>query len=114
MLDGITVLSKTTIDVYGGWSFIPIHWILVGMAILLLVCNMYLIFKKNDFSFIPLSLLSLLFATIVFLITGLNTEVVDTYDQYKVLVNEEVSMKNFTERYEILDQDGLIYIIKEK
>jgi hypothetical protein len=34
--------------------------------------------------------------------------------QYKVLINESISMAEFNERYEIVGQDGKIYIIEEK
>ena len=114
MLDGITVLSKATINVYGGWSFISVHWLLISIIVSLFALNIYMIFKEEDFSFLGLSSMLLLITMFMFRMIGLDTKVVDTYDQYKVLINEEVSMKEFAERYEILDQDGLIYIIKEK
>ena len=33
--------------------------------------------------------------------------------QYKVLISDEVSMNDFLERYEIVDQEGKIYTIRE-
>lgn len=34
--------------------------------------------------------------------------------QYKVTVSDEVSMNEFFEHYEIIDQEGKIYIVREK
>lgn len=33
--------------------------------------------------------------------------------QYKVTISDEVSMNEFLERYEIVDQDGKIFIVRE-
>ena len=39
-------------------------------------------------------------------------EVYETH--YKVLISDEVSMNEFLEEYEIIDQEGKIYTVKEK
>lgn len=33
--------------------------------------------------------------------------------QYKVIISDEVQMSDFTSRYEILDQEGKIYTVRE-
>ena len=33
---------------------------------------------------------------------------------YKVIISDEVSMNDFMEKYEILEQDGKIYTVKER
>lgn len=35
-------------------------------------------------------------------------------NQYKVTISDEVSMNDFLEKYEIIDQEGKIYTIREK
>lgn len=34
--------------------------------------------------------------------------------QYKVVISDEVSMNEFTENYEIIDQDGKIYTVRDR
>lgn len=34
--------------------------------------------------------------------------------QYKITISDEVPMNDFLERYEIVDQDGKIYTVKER
>ena len=41
-------------------------------------------------------------------------EVTDCYTEYKVTVSDEVSMNEFLERYEIIDQEGKIYTVVER
>lgn len=35
-------------------------------------------------------------------------------NQYKVIISDEVSMNDFLARYEIIDQEGKIYTVREK
>lgn len=36
------------------------------------------------------------------------------YTQYKVIISDEENFTEFSEKYEVLEQDGKIYTIKEK
>ena len=54
---------------------------------------------------------SALFGTLV----GCTTDEPIEYETlYKVVIDNSVSMNEFTEKYEIIDQDGKIYIVREK
>ena len=39
---------------------------------------------------------------------------IEYYPTYKVIISDEVSMNEFMDRYEILNQDGKIYTVKER
>ena len=39
---------------------------------------------------------------------------IEYYPTYKVTISDEVSMNEFMDKYEILNQDGKIYTIKER
>jgi len=56
------------------------------------------------------------FTVIAFIVSivGFNVAFTPSETTYKVIIDESVSMVEFNERYEILDQDGLIYEIVEK
>ena len=45
--------------------------------------------------------------------TGNGTPV-ETETHYKVIISDEVSMNEFLERYEVVDQDGKIYTVVER
>ncbi len=48
-------------------------------------------------------------------IVGANTgEPTEYKTQYKVTISDEVSMNDFLERYEIIDQEGKIYTVRER
>jgi hypothetical protein len=52
-----------------------------------------------------------LFGTLIGCTTG---GPIEYETQYKVVIDDSVSMNEFTEKYEIIDQDGKIYIVREK
>jgi hypothetical protein len=52
-----------------------------------------------------------LFGTLVGCTTG---EPIEYETQYKVIIDDSVSMNEFLEKYEIIDQDGKIYTVREK
>ena len=54
---------------------------------------------------------STLFGTMVGCTTG---EPIEYETQYKVVIDDSVSMNEFTEKYEIIDQEGKIYTVREK
>ena len=52
-----------------------------------------------------------LFGTFVGCTTG---KPIEYETQYKVVIDDSVSMNDFIEKYEIIDQDGKIYTVREK
>ena len=41
-------------------------------------------------------------------------EIVDYETQYKVTISDEVQLNEFNEKYEIIEQDGKIYTVRER
>ena len=54
---------------------------------------------------------SALFGTLTGCTTG---EPIEYETQYKVVIDDSVSMNEFLEKYEIIDQEGKIYTVREK
>ena len=57
--------------------------------------------------------LGLLFGALVGLIPAWTTLPKEYETQYKVTISDEVSMNDFLSRYEIIDQEGKIYTVRE-
>ena len=47
-------------------------------------------------------------------IIGLTNKTTPAYTEYKVTIDDSVSFTEFTEKYEIIDQEGKIYTVKER
>lgn len=57
--------------------------------------------------------IGLIFGGIIGLLPGFTTKPIEFENRYKVTISEEVSMVEFMERYEIIDQEGKIYTVRE-
>ena len=55
--------------------------------------------------------------TIISVVTAISSVIIDKdsidYYEYKVTINNEVSMTEFLDKYEILDMEGKIFTVKE-
>lgn len=59
--------------------------------------------------------LGIIFSSIFGAIAGAGEQKPTEYEtHYKVIISDEVSMNEFSEKYEIIDQDGKIYTIRER
>lgn len=113
-MNGVEILATEQVAVaFGfGWAL----FFLLGLLFSLLFGVIFWVAAKEDgFSRIFICvgiLLGLALATLLGYIsdTGTPTEF-ETH--YKVTFSDEVSMSEFLERYEIIDQDGKIFIVRE-
>ena len=116
-MTGVEILSSATIyetEVY--WWFIPL-FASIGLVIGLCISIKEWIDCGFDVEYI-LWTLSLTFAfgfvgCLGVVMSEHETDTVD-YIEYKVTIDDSVSMNEFLDKYEILDQEGKIYTVKEK
>jgi MFS family permease len=65
--------------------------------------------------FIPIWILFLILGILFGTLAGsLTATPMETETHYKALISDEVSMNEFLERYEIIDQEGKIYTVRER
>ena len=119
--NGINILSTYSREV------LPLGYVMAtfAAALLSLICLLFLIleiqlqyelskaFREYKYIII-LSLCSILliFTTII---SGIFiSKKIHTITCYKVTISDEVSFNEVVEKYDIIDQEGLIYIITEK
>lgn len=110
-MDGITILSETVTNP----DEISAIVLIVCGAICTLACIalavLWIIEDDIKFAF-PQFLLAVIAVTS--LINGIGKLHTAPYTLYKVTIDKNVSLVEFNEKYEILNQDGLIYEIKER
>ena len=112
MMEGITILSQS--DVYCLTNIAVAH-IFPGLIVAFLGLLASLIFFDNYFTKTGITLLLVsLVVGAASLIAGFCMPQEFSHIQYKVSVDEEVSLIDFTNQYEIINQEGLIFTIKEK
>jgi hypothetical protein len=116
-MEGVEILSEQIVYIteYQSWVF----WFVVGFcATIGFLLGGTLGGGGFDFGdafilLIPFILLGLLFGCIGLVATSKPTEEVD-YIEQKVIVTDEVSMNEFYEKYDVIEQEGKIYTVRER
>lgn len=108
----ILAMEEVIVDYEFSW---PIYiGVIVGMAIIMGATG-YIITK---FPTIVDVLLGMLIGALLGAVIGLlpaSSCIPNEYvTQYKVTISDEVSMNDFLSRYEIIDQEGKIYTVRER
>ena len=109
VIKGIDILSKTEIR--------DIHILeFVGLTLVSILIAFGLVLwldDKCDIDEIPIIFLVIFLGGMMCLNGVLSSYKTGKYE-YKVTISDEVSLNEFYDKYEIVDQEGKIYTIKEK
>jgi hypothetical protein len=109
-MEGITILNEFVVN------NAPAGWVaIIFGSILTIVClvGMFLMIGWRDSGLaLIFGILAMVWAGLIFL--GISIAKTPPETRYQVLIDESVSMTEFFEKYEIIEQEGKIYTIKEK
>ena len=110
-MNGVEILSSETI--YN--TILPEYWLGIGLGCgFIFVLAMAFCFA-NDHIVLGLICIVLAFGlAIVGSLGGTLSQTDINYIEYKVTIDDSVSMNEFLDKYEILDQEGKIYTVKER
>lgn len=115
-MNGVEILAVEQLAVdwkFNSKVFGVMFLILFGLCVILgIICAI----QENDiFMFLGMTLLGIIVGSVVGLVAGMVEGIPTEYvDEYKVTVSGEVSLTEFVERYEIIDQQGKIYTVRER
>ena len=116
-MTGVEVLSSEKIVAATNFNWIG-FWITIGIVCIVSVFIGIISGSINNDMMLGLGvfLMSFIFLSAIMGITiGYGTGKPTKYETYyKVTINNSVSMNEFMDKYEILDQEGKIYTVKER
>ena len=110
-MNGVEILSLETI-----YNTILPEWCLV-LGLLGAFISIYVTIQLfvDGYDIAPwISLAVVIAFTVVTILSGIPNKNNVDYIEYKVTIDDSVSMNEFLDKYEILDQEGKIYTVKEK
>ena len=110
MLEGITILNEFTQNVFNADAFL---WGFLISAFVESVVCIILACRTEDMSWMAICMALLIPCLFIGAACG-DCFFTNEETQYQVLISEDVSMTEFNERYEIVDQEGQIFTIREK
>ena len=111
-MTGVEILSSETI--YNTFIFESLNFISMILGIGFLMIFLLLFIACPDDSIITdmFGVLGVICITLCVFGSFTNTNSID-YIEYKVIIEDSVPMNEFLNKYEILDQEGKIYTVKE-
>jgi ABC-type uncharacterized transport system permease subunit len=114
MIEGITVLSTEVIRYAPVFVFLTV---LAAIPLIIFICVLIGILRDRyyrDDGLICAALMLVMLAAAVFSFSFVSIFNQKDETVYKVIINDSVPLKEFQERYEIIEVEGIIYTIKEK
>ena len=109
MIEGIDILKKTRLYDFSTASWVSmIIFVLLGVTFLILFSMLYI---SNDSLFLVLGIISIICA---FIVPILLIEPIDNKFEYKVIIDDSVSINELYDKYNIIEKEGKIYTIQDK
>ena len=114
-MTGVEILTSAEVatEFTSNWCLAGIAWLAIavtGMIIGLCTTN-----YNKGVNAVGGLLLGTLVGIFFFAAIATTTETPTAYEtQYKVTISDEVSMNDFYEHYEVIDQDGKIFTVRER
>jgi uncharacterized membrane protein YeiB len=117
----MTILNTTTVDIvtgiedYFSWSVGCWFGIILTIACVI-GFTFFLIetIKEKEIGFLGMGILCLVVGAVILAEMVLPHKVITTVNQYEVTVNDTISFKEITSKYDIIEQRGDIYVLREK
>lgn len=104
-MNGVEILAASEVACEFGWS-----WGLFLILIFLVIAFAIGAFLMNEYGG---SITIIIFGLIIASIVSCKGKPIAYETQYKVTIDDSVKINEFNEKYEIVDQDGKIYIVRE-
>lgn len=115
MMEGVRILAENIImstQYNFAWNGFTIFLYILAIYDVVITIIFVIDEDRTAFASIALAICLILGGTGIANYVG-KEEIYD-YTEYKVIVDDTVNMNEFMKKYEILDQDGEIYIVRER
>jgi hypothetical protein len=118
-MTGVEILASSEVEVdwLFNWKVFWIAVIVTWIVMFVISIIVYIIDGNLDAAFIPAATIicgtlgGIMFGVLFGCVKG---EPIEYETQYKVTISDEVLMNELLEKYEIIEQDGKIYKVRER
>ena len=115
-MTGVEILNSYEVYVFTicNWSVLWLT-VLFVMVVAIAIGILYSI-AEADWYILPISIIiGLILSVPVGIFFGVGVAGTDQYEtRYQVIISDSVSMNEFLDKYEIIEQEGKIYTVREK
>lgn len=113
-MTGVEILA--TSEVVSAYEFSWVIYIgtIIVLVVLMVMASICSVRYVGAEDIVAGAIIGLVFGAIFGLFPANNIVPSEYTTHYKVTISDEVSMNDFLERYEIIDQEGKIYTVRER
>lgn len=115
-MTGVEILAMEEVVANSIFNWL-VFWVVLGVIFgIFVIIGVIISAASYDWSNVVIGVVLGLAAGLIFGgLSGNEASIPVEYEtQYKVIISDEVSMNEFLERYEIIDQEGKIYTVRER
>ena len=110
-MNGVEILSSEII--YN--TILPEYWIGIGFGCVIVFVIATVLCFANERIILGFICTALALGSVIVGVLGSTYSKTDiSHIEYKVTIDDSVSMNEFLDKYEIIDQEGKIYTVKER
>lgn len=115
-MDGVEILSQSEVVTETACNMNAVGIGVIATIAVIAIIGAFVAWHEDDgVYFILFLLLGLVFSGVTALILASETSYPTAYEtRYKVVIDDSVLMQEFNEHYEIIEQEGKIYTVREK
>lgn len=116
-MNGITILHQETVPCSLGSLQIILMVTGISLAVAALIMFISSEYSRHEDALVNASLATIIISLVLIIATVVTFCIPGLYEQktqYYVTISDEVSYKEFIEKYEIIETKGDIYIVEEK
>ena len=115
-MNGIEILSTAEMVAATACNATAVGIGVIATIVVMAIIGVFVAWYQDDAMYVVLFLLfSLVFSALTAVMIAETTSYPTEYEtHYKVTIDDNVSMNEFNEKYEIINQEGKIYTIRER
>lgn len=115
-MSGIEILSTTEVVTATAYNTTAVGIGMITTIIVMVIIGAFVAWHEGEGVWVILFLLlGLVFSCFIGMVISSETSYPTAYEtQYKVTIDDSVSMNEFNEKYEVVSQEGKIYTVRER
>lgn len=114
-MEGVRILAQSPVyDTVYSWGWSWSGFIIAILAVAILVTMIIAVLSGTGEALILLGFIVILGAASFCCFEKGNSEEVYSHEEYKVIIDDSVSLNDFYEKYEVISREGEIYTVIER
>lgn len=113
-MTGVEILAMNEVVTAYEFNWYVYFGVIIVVTVLMVLASVFNLRYVGIEDIVVGAIVGIVFGAILGLFPANNITPSEYETQYKITISDEVSMNDFLERYEIINQEGKIYTVRER